>query len=174
VWEFFTGLASDLVSWASDIASDAWDWGSNLGTGLLNGVADALTSLWDFFTTLAGDLVSWASGLAQDAFDWGVSLIQGLLDGILSLAEAVVSAIEDVVNRMTETIDAAISKLPDKVTSRLGIEQIGSINVDTSFGGRDAAASAGEASSPARTGNRATNSGPDRQPCDEHRTHNAD
>jgi len=47
--------------------------------------------------------------------------------------------------------------LPDDVTSRLGIEQIGSINVDTSFGGRDAAASAGEAPGPARTGNRSTN-----------------
>ena len=84
VWDFFVGLASDLSSWAGELASDAWDWGSNLVNGLLDGIRDFGSGIFEWFTDLASDLTGWAADLADSAFDWGSDLIDTLLDGIRS------------------------------------------------------------------------------------------
>ena len=52
IWQFFLDLGSDLVDWAGDLASDAFEWGRNLIDSFINGIKAAIGRLRDFL----GDL----------------------------------------------------------------------------------------------------------------------
>lgn len=141
VWNFFTGLASDLADWAGELASGAWNWGTNAISNFLGAIEEVGSGVADWFTDLASKLANWASDIANDAYDWGVSLMQGLLDGILSFAEEVVNAFESVINGIIQTINTALDQLPEEVTSRVGVEQFDLVDFDPDFGagaGREA------------------------------------
>ena len=55
------GLASDLASWAGNLADDAFDW----GVGIIEGLIDGITSALDFAEDAIGDIAS-AVGIDLD------------------------------------------------------------------------------------------------------------
>lgn len=85
IWNFFTDLGGKLVSWASDVAGDAWDWGRGIIQGILNGLESLADTVVEGFVNLASGLAEWASGLADSAFEWGKSVIRGFIRGIKEL-----------------------------------------------------------------------------------------
>jgi len=162
VWDFFVGLASDLSSWAGDLASDAWDWGSDAIGGMLDGIRDVGSGVFDWFSGLASDLTAWADDLASDAFGWGRSIITQFIDGI----ESMLGVLRDVLEDMP--FIGQILSLFDRLTDALSdIELSGSAQANISrslsgafgdggSGGNDNDTSTGASSRPRFGAGRAT------------------
>ena len=162
VWGFFVGLASDLTSWAGELASDAWDWGSNLVNGLLDGIRGFGSGVFDWFADLASDLTGWARDLANSAFDWGSEIITQFINGI----ESMLGVLRDVLEDMP--FIGQILTLFDRLTDALSdIELSGSAQANISrslsgafgdggSGGNDNGTSTGASSRPRFRAGRAT------------------
>ena len=125
------GLASDLSSWASDLASDAFDWGKGLIESLIDGIRDTAGRLGGVMETVAGAIDEYLPGSDADTGPLATLTLSGS-----GLIDAVVGGIRDNEGGLTDAVASLGGAVRDSLTDALGSAVAGAETIANSL--RDA------------------------------------
>jgi hypothetical protein len=103
--------------------------------GFFTGLAEKVSTTT---SDIANGIADWLTDLVADAKDFGAQFVSGFLGALEGLSDRMASLFEAAFNTVIKTINTAIDKLPDIVTSKLNISQIDQLDfapVDASPGG---------------------------------------
>lgn len=85
ILQFFFELPGNILEKLGDLLALLFEKGTNLVSGLLNGINSIVQSLWNFFIDLPGEILEKLGDLGSILFDIGKDIINGLWNGMKNM-----------------------------------------------------------------------------------------
>ena len=103
------------VDWIKGLASDAWNWGADIISGIIDGIKSMINNLADTVTDVADTIRDFLhfsvpdKGPLTDYESWMPDFMKGLADGINKSKKYVEKAVGDVAQAMRLTMDSDLN-----------------------------------------------------------------
>lgn len=118
--EFLSKVITSVVTWVTDMATNAVDAGSRF----ISGIAE-------FLSALPGKVASWLAGVISTVIDWvsqfarnatsaATQFASNLINGLTSIPDKVISIGSDIIQGLVKGVTGAAGKLIDAVKNAVG------------------------------------------------------
>ena len=103
------------VDWIKGLASDAWNWGADIISGIINGIKSMISNLADTVTGVADTIRDFLhfsvpdKGPLTDYESWMPDFMKGLAEGIDKSKKYVEKAVDNVAQAMQLTMDSDLN-----------------------------------------------------------------
>lgn len=125
IYDTIKGGFDKAVNFVKGLASDAFNWGKDIISGIVDGIKSCISWISDACTNVADTIRSYLHfsvpdvGLLTDYESWMPDFMQGLADGIIKSKKVVAKAVSSVADTMQVTLGSDLNYKLDGMTGAI-------------------------------------------------------
>lgn len=118
--EFLSTVITNVVTWVTDMATNAVNAGSQFISGIAGFLSDLPGKVASWLTDVISTVIGWVSQFARNATSAATQFASNLIDGLTSIPDKVISIGSNIIKGLVKGVTGAAGKLIDAVKGAVG------------------------------------------------------